>query len=192
MATRSLLRNCVNIIRSGNQQWTMKSIGTSSVRYGEDLENALNIREPEVKNTEQEINPAKFERQKALKGYINVDAVELIAPLSGVPEELLKNRLVRIYEPAKNAMQSGTNNLNMWQMDFDTRERWENPLMGWTSSGDPHSNLKLEFQTKDEAIALCEKMGWRYYVQKPNKKTPKPRSYGVNFSWDKRTRVSTK
>lgn len=31
-------------------------------------------------------------------------------------------------------MQSGTNNINRWQIDFDTRERWENPLMGWTST----------------------------------------------------------
>lgn len=36
--------------------------------------------------------------------------------------------------PAKNAMQSGTDNIGQWEMEFDTRERWENPLMGWAST----------------------------------------------------------
>ena len=43
-------------------------------------------------------------------------------------------RRVRIYQTAKNAMQSGTDNVGKWQMEFDTRQRWENPLMGWTST----------------------------------------------------------
>jgi len=53
--------------------------------------------------------------------------------LSGVPEEQLKTRHVRIFLPAKNAMQSGTFKINRWKLEYDTRERWENPLMGWTS-----------------------------------------------------------
>lgn len=53
--------------------------------------------------------------------------------LSGVPEEQLKTRHVRIFLPAKNAMQSGTYKINRWKLEFDTRERWENPLMGWTA-----------------------------------------------------------
>jgi len=54
------------------------------------------------------------------------------------------------------------------------------------------SNIHVNFATKEEAIAHCKKMGWEYYVQKPNLNQPKPRSYGINFSWNKRTRVSTK
>lgn len=54
------------------------------------------------------------------------------------------------------------------------------------------SNVKVDFASEKEAIAHCEKMGWEYYVQKPNVDNPKPRSYGTNFSWNKRTRVSTK
>ncbi|OAD56636.1 NADH dehydrogenase [ubiquinone] iron-sulfur protein 4, mitochondrial [Eufriesea mexicana] len=117
---------------------------------------------------------------------------ENVGICSGVPEEHLKTRTVRIYCPAKSAMQSGTNNINYWQIDFDTRERWENPLMGWTSTGDPLSNLQVAFATKEEATKYCDKMGWKYYIQKPNVNNPKPRSYGTNFSWNKRTRVSTK
>lgn len=68
-----------------------------------------------------------------LKSPIAVIGIEDVGYISGVPEEHIKTRRVRIYQPAKNAMQSGTNNIHFWQMDFDTRERWENPLMGWTS-----------------------------------------------------------
>lgn len=60
-------------------------------------------------------------------------------------------------------------------------------------SGDPLSNMRVEFSTKEEAIAHCEKNGWKWYVdgdEKPAKKRVK--NYGINFSWDKRTRVSTK
>ena len=53
--------------------------------------------------------------------------------VSGVPEEHVASRIVRIYKPAKNVMQSGTNNIQHWRMSFEARERWENPLMGWTS-----------------------------------------------------------
>merc|ERR1719309_1042581 len=60
-----------------------------------------------------------------------------ITSLTGVPEEHIKPRKVRIFVPTKNAMQSGANNTKKWRMDFDTRERWENPLMGWASTGDP-------------------------------------------------------
>lgn len=69
---------------------------------------------------------------QALKSTITVSE-EDVGYVSGVPEEHIKTRRVRIYQPAKSAMQSGTNNIHFWQMDFDTRERWENPLMGWTS-----------------------------------------------------------
>lgn len=57
-----------------------------------------------------------------------------MSSISGVPEEHVKTRRVRIYVPSKNSMQSGTDNLHHWEIEFDNRERWENPLMGWTST----------------------------------------------------------
>ena len=53
--------------------------------------------------------------------------------LSGVPDEHLKPRMVRIFVPARNAMQSGSYKTHTWRIEFDTKERWENPLMGWAS-----------------------------------------------------------
>lgn len=58
--------------------------------------------------------------------------------------------------------------------------------------GDPHSNVKVQFTSKDEAIAHCEKNGWKYFVQEKPTKPMRPKSYGVNFAWNKKTRVSTK
>lgn len=78
--------------------------------------------------------PEELEQKNKLQGTITVPVKVDISPITGVPEEHVKGRRVRIYMPPKNAMQSGTNNVNTWQIDFDTRERWENPLMGWCSS----------------------------------------------------------
>lgn len=76
----------------------------------------------------------KLAREARKEAVIIVSDAEDVGICSGVPEEHIKPRTVRIYCPAKNAMQSGTNNINHWQIDFDTRERWENSLMGWTST----------------------------------------------------------
>lgn len=54
--------------------------------------------------------------------------------MTGVPEEHIKDRLVKISKITKNVMQSGTDNTHNWIMEFDNRQRWENPLMGWTST----------------------------------------------------------
>lgn len=123
---------------------------------------------------------------------ITVDEKLDISTLTGVPEEHIKTRKVRIFVPARNAMQSGVKNTHKWKIDFDTRERWENPLMGWSSTADPLSNMVLTFSTKEDAIAFAEKNGWSYDITE--KRVPKPRvkSYGANFSWDRRTRRSAK
>ena len=52
-----------------------------------------------------------------------------------------------------------------WKIEFDTRERWENNLMGWSSSGDPLSNMQLDFATKEEAVAFAEKNSWDYVLE---------------------------
>ncbi|XP_064609050.1 NADH dehydrogenase [ubiquinone] iron-sulfur protein 4, mitochondrial-like [Liolophura sinensis] len=115
-----------------------------------------------------------------------------ITHLSGVPEEHIKTRRVKIYVPARNAMQSGSFGTRKWRLDFDTRERWENPLMGWTSTGDPLFNMQVDFKSKDDAVDFCEKNGWEYVIEEKAVRTFKKKSYGSNFSWDKKTRVSTK
>ncbi|TKS78365.1 NADH dehydrogenase [ubiquinone] iron-sulfur protein 4, mitochondrial [Collichthys lucidus] len=123
---------------------------------------------------------------------ITVDEKLDITSLTGVPEEHIKTRKVHIFVPAKSAMQSGVNSTKKWKMDFDTRERWENPLMGWASTADPLSNMMLSFSSKEDAIAFAEKNGWSYDVTEKRNSKPRVKSYGANFSWDKRTRRSAK
>ncbi|XP_073849544.1 NADH dehydrogenase [ubiquinone] iron-sulfur protein 4, mitochondrial isoform X13 [Macaca fascicularis] len=57
---------------------------------------------------------------------------------------------------------------------------------------DPLSNMVLTFRTKEDAVSFAEKNGWSYDVEERKVPKPKSKSYGANFSWNKRTRVSTK
>lgn len=60
-------------------------------------------------------------------------------------------------------------------------------------SGDPLSNMHVEFNTKEEAIVHCEKNGWKWYIDGEEKPAVKrTKNYGINFAWNRRTRVSTK
>ncbi|XP_061672802.1 NADH dehydrogenase [ubiquinone] iron-sulfur protein 4, mitochondrial [Syngnathoides biaculeatus] len=123
---------------------------------------------------------------------ITVDEKLDISAVTGVPEEHVKTRKVHIFVPARTAMQSGVNNTKKWKMDFDTRERWENPLMGWASTADPLSNMVLSFSSKEDAVAFAEKNGWSYDITDQRTSKPRVKSYGANFSWNKRTRRSAK
>ena len=72
--------------------------------------------------------------------------------------------LARIYKPAKTAMQSGAAKTRLWVLDYEPEEpRVVESLMGWTSSGDMKSQVRLRFATKDEAVAYCEKHGLPYH-----------------------------
>merc|ERR1712159_181828 len=118
-----------------------------------------------------------------------------IEMVNGLPDEVLKNRRVRIYKPSRNPMQSGVQNLKNWRVEFNVQERWENPAMGWGSTGDPVSNIAgwLKFKTKEDAISFVTKQGWTVTeINDPNEAKPVSRIYGDNFSWNKRTRVGFK
>lgn len=62
------------------------------------------------------------------------EKLENVSAVSGVPDEYIKERVARIYVPAKNSMQSGTHGTKKWKIEFDGRERWENATMGWGST----------------------------------------------------------
>mgnify|MGYP001234550985 CR=1 FL=1 len=65
----------------------------------------------------------------------------------------------RIYKPAKTAMQSGKAKSSNWVLEFvsSPAKRSVDPLMGWTSSADTNSQVKLTFETREEAIAYAFK-----------------------------------
>ncbi|KAF1587697.1 UNVERIFIED_CONTAM: NADH dehydrogenase [ubiquinone] iron-sulfur protein 4, mitochondrial, partial [Eudyptes robustus] len=121
-------------------------------------------------------------------------SVDEFQDLSGVPEEHKSERRAIIFRPVRNAMQSGWNGTQIWKIELDNQERWENPLMGWSSTADPLSNISmnLDFASQEDAISFCEKNQWPYEVETPQERQIKPKNYGSNFHWNKRTRVGTK
>ncbi len=90
----------------------------------------------------------------------------------------------RIYRPAPSATQSGPGPVKPWRLDFDPESpRSIDPLMGWTSSGDMRQQIRLNFATKDEAIAYAERNGLAYRVEepRPNLAARRGASYSDNF-----------
>ena len=66
-------------------------------------------------------------------------------------------RKAKIFKPTKTAMQSGKRNTKNWLIEFDTLNTGINPLMGWESSNDTMSEVKLKFSTKEQAISYAKK-----------------------------------
>ena len=94
----------------------------------------------------------------------------------------------RIYKPAKTAMQSGTAKTKSWVLDFEPSEPKEvEPLMGWTASGDTRQQVRLRFDTKEEAIAYCERNAIPYQLFDPKQPARRFMSYSDNFAFTRRT-----
>ena len=90
----------------------------------------------------------------------------------------------RIYKPTRTAMQSGTAKTKLWQLDYEPEQpRAIEPLMGWTSSGDMKQQLTLRFETKEDAIAYCERKGIAYQVIEPKASLQRQVAYADNFAF---------
>jgi NADH dehydrogenase (ubiquinone) Fe-S protein 4 len=87
----------------------------------------------------------------------------------------------KIYKPSKTAMQSGERNTKKWILEFDTLNTGINPLMGWETSKDTMSEVKLEFSTKDQAINYARRNNIDYYIIEPQKRKIIKKSYSDNF-----------
>ena len=86
-----------------------------------------------------------------------------------------------IYIPNKNPMQSGTAKNNKWVLEFKTKNPSRNPLMGWESSSDTLTELKLEFSTKDLAINYAKKKKIDFELIDSKKRKTVKKSYADNF-----------
>ena len=93
----------------------------------------------------------------------------------------------KIYRPAKTAMQSGKAKTENWILEFEPEApRKVEPLMGYTSSSDMKSQVRLSFETKDEAIAYAQRNGLAYVVQEPKETKRRTISYSDNFRFNRR------
>ena len=82
-------------------------------------------------------------------------------------------------------MQSAKRNTKNWLLEFDTLNNGINPLMGWETSQDTMSEIKLEFLNKEQAINYAKKNNIDYYVVEPQKSKIIKKSYADNFFKDK-------
>ena len=91
----------------------------------------------------------------------------------------------RIFQRPKQATQSGTAGTSEWVLDWQTSHRQVNePLMGWWGSGDTQRQVRLQFDTCEQAVAYAEKNGIEYQVEQPPPKNPmKPKTYAENFRY---------
>jgi hypothetical protein len=95
--------------------------------------------------------------------------------------------LARIYRPAKNAMQSGKAKTKDWLLEFEPASaRRSDPLMGWTQTTDMDGQVRLGFETSDEAVAYANKHGiaFQLFDPKPAKKIIK--AYADNFAFGRK------
>ena len=87
----------------------------------------------------------------------------------------------KIFSPNKSAMQSGLNKTGKWFLEFETNNPTKNPLMGWESSNDTLTEIKLEFSSKESAIDYAKKKKIDFEIINPKKRRIVKKSYADNF-----------
>jgi hypothetical protein len=95
--------------------------------------------------------------------------------------------VARIYKPAKTATQSGMAKTKAWVLEYEPEQPREvEPLMGWTSSGDMKSQVRLRFDSAEEAVAYCERHGIPCQVFDAKAPARRSMSYSDNFAFGRR------
>jgi hypothetical protein len=95
--------------------------------------------------------------------------------------------LARIYRPAKTAMQSGRALTKKWRLEFEPRlAPRPDALMGWTSSADPSGQIRMTFDTREEAIAFARAHAIPHRVIEPEEPRRVIKAYGDNFAFRRR------
>ncbi len=87
----------------------------------------------------------------------------------------------KIYKPTKTAMQSGLKKFDKWVLEYITDDPTINPLMGWESSTDTFSELKMDFTTKEKAIEYAKKNKIVFELIEPKERKIVKKSYSDNF-----------
>ena len=87
----------------------------------------------------------------------------------------------KIYKPSKTAMQSGLKKFDKWIIEYLVDDPGKNPLMGWESSSDTFSELKLEFKTKHLAIDYAKKNNIDFELIESKERKVLKKSYADNF-----------
>jgi hypothetical protein len=95
--------------------------------------------------------------------------------------------LAKIYRPAKTAMQSGKAGQREWVLEYVPQDRRPtDPLMGWTGSVNTAEQVRLSFESQEQAVAYAQAKNIPHQVLAPNERKVQPRSYGENFAFARR------
>ena len=95
--------------------------------------------------------------------------------------------LARIYKPTKTAMQSGKAKTDAWMLEFEPASaRRTDPLTGWISSSDMNGQVRLSFETVEEAVAYAERHGIAFQVSKPQERAVIIKAYADNFAFTRK------
>lgn len=95
--------------------------------------------------------------------------------------------LARIYRPARTAMQSGKAKTRSWRLDFQpSSARFLDPLMGWTGTTDLNGQVRLTFDTQEEAVDYARRHGIAFRVQEPHEPKLILKAYADNFATRRR------
>jgi len=94
---------------------------------------------------------------------------------------------IKIYKPSKSAMQSAKGKSKKWLAEYisDTGSS-KDSLMGWNSSNDTSTQIKVFFESKEKAISWAKKNDYQYFVEEPKIKKLKPKSYASNFNFNRK------
>ena len=89
---------------------------------------------------------------------------------------------IKIYKPSKSSMQSGYKKTKMWLAEYiSDADKTKDVLMGWNSSFDTREQIKMFFESKEQAIEWAKKNNYQYYVLEPKVRNIKPKNYASNF-----------
>tara|TARA_Y100001970_G_scaffold203030_1_gene247129 strand:- start:305 stop:610 length:306 start_codon:yes stop_codon:yes gene_type:complete len=94
---------------------------------------------------------------------------------------------IKIYKPSKTSMQSGQGKTKKWLAEYISNEdNMKDSLMGWNSSADTQSQIKIFFDSKEKAIEWAKKNKYQFFVQEPKNKKIIPKSYASNFDFKRK------
>ncbi len=83
-------------------------------------------------------------------------------------------------------MQSGEGNTREWVMEFERESpRTHDPLMGWTSSADTRTQVRLTFASEAAALAYAMRQGYAYALAEPHVHKIRPKAYADNFKYNR-------
>ena len=94
---------------------------------------------------------------------------------------------IRIYKPSKSSMQSGLGETKQWLAEYvNEKDKIKDNLMGWNSSLDTKEQIKMFFDTKEQAIEWSKKNNEQFIVIEPKERKIKPKNYASNFDMNRK------